>query len=344
MNRTDSPAKQPKPFGINGPREPILATTPAGDNTASYDAGFPPITMTLKSAGGLPPKGQDVNQILFELSSLCRWSSAGALNTFDSAFATSVGGYPSGSLVLSNNGKIIYVNKVDANTTDPNSGGAGWVDLLGFMGGPGLYSNAVAFHTSGTYTWPADVKFIDVIVTGAGGGGGGCKATTANETYFGAGGGGGGTALGLIRATDPGAGPGTYTVTVGSGGTGAVGAAPGSAGGDSVFMTLTGNGGGGGKRDTADNTAGGTGGSASGGYKQIAGGAGEDGQSTTRSISGKGGGSYWGGGGIASNLMAPINRGSVGDGGGGAYDMLFRGTNGTGANGGNGFVLIREYR
>ncbi|MGX5099857.1 glycine-rich domain-containing protein [Enterobacter cloacae] len=344
MNRTDSPSKQPKPFGINGPREPILATTPAGDNTASYDVGFPPITMTLKSAGGLPPKGQDVNQILFELSSLCRWNSAGALNTFDSAFSTSIGGYPSGSLVLSNNGKVIYVNKVDANTTDPNSGGAGWVDLLGFMGGPGLYSNVVTFGTSGTYTWPADVKFIEVIVTGAGGGGGGCNATTTSDTYFGAGGGGGGTAFGLIRATDSGAGPGTYTVTVGLGGTGGSGAAPGSDGGDSVFMSLIGGGGKGAKRPTVDNTSGGTGGSASGGYQRAFGAFGQDGQSTTRSISGNGGGSFWGGGGISSNLAAPIARGSIGDGGGGAYDMLFRGVSGSGANGGNGVVVIKEYR
>ncbi|MEP8891728.1 gp53-like domain-containing protein [Enterobacter roggenkampii] len=133
MNRTDSPAKQPKPFGVNGPREPILATTPSGDNTASYDVGFPPITMTLKSAGGLPPKGQDMNQILYELSALCRWGSAGALNTYDSAFSSSIGGYPSGALVISNDLTKIYVNTTDANLTNPNSGGAGWKNLLTYL-------------------------------------------------------------------------------------------------------------------------------------------------------------------------------------------------------------------
>lgn len=140
MNRTDSPAKQPKPFGINGPREPILATTPAGDNTASYDSGFPPITMTLKSAGGLPPKGQDMNQILYELSALCRWFSAGAYNNFDSAFATSIGGYPKGSSVLSDDGAKIYLSTIDANTNNPNSVLTGWVDLLSFIGGAPIAS------------------------------------------------------------------------------------------------------------------------------------------------------------------------------------------------------------
>lgn len=133
MNRTDAPAKQPKPFGINGQREAILPSTPAGDNTASYDQGFPPITMILKSAGGLPPKGQDMNQILFELSALCRWFSAGAINGFDSAFSTAIGGYPKYSLLISDDGATIFVNIADSNLTNPNTGGSGWVDIRSFI-------------------------------------------------------------------------------------------------------------------------------------------------------------------------------------------------------------------
>ena len=133
MNRTDAPSKQSKPFGINGQREPLLATTPAGDNTASYDQGFPPVTMILKSAGGLPPKGQDMNQILFELSALARWSSAGALNTYDSTFATSITGYPSGAVLISDDGLNIYINTTDGNTENPNTGGSGWKTLLEYL-------------------------------------------------------------------------------------------------------------------------------------------------------------------------------------------------------------------
>lgn len=134
MKRSDSPSKQPKPFGINGQREDILPTTPSGDNTASYESGFPPITMILKSAGGRPPKGQDMNQILYELSALCRWASAGALNTFDSTFSTGIGGYPKGSLLFSDDGLNAYINTTDDNTANPNSGGSGWKDLFTFMG------------------------------------------------------------------------------------------------------------------------------------------------------------------------------------------------------------------
>lgn len=133
MNRTDAPAKQSKPFAINGQRDAILPTTPSGDNSASFESGFPPITMTLKSAGGLPPKGKDMNQILFELSALGRWQSAGAINSFDSAFATAIGGYPKGSMLLSDTGLLIYISTVDGNTSDPNTGGSGWLDLISYL-------------------------------------------------------------------------------------------------------------------------------------------------------------------------------------------------------------------
>lgn len=171
MNRTDSPAKQSKPFGVNGPREPLLSTTPAGDNTASYDAGFPPITMTLKSAGGLPPKGQDMNQILYELSALGRWASTGAKNTFDSTFATAIGGYPSGSYVLGDDLKTVYRCTTDGTTSNPNSVTTGWAkvaqdiaDILalgaaayrGVLGGSGNVTSVGAFSlgVTGAYQLP----------------------------------------------------------------------------------------------------------------------------------------------------------------------------------------------
>ncbi|MEQ4882732.1 hypothetical protein ABN126_17045, partial [Escherichia coli] len=134
MNRSDAPKKQTKPFGINGQRGEILPTTPSGDNTASYDLGFPPITMILKSAGGLPPKGQDMNQILFELSSLCRWFSAGAINSFDSDFAIGINGYPKYALIVSDDGSALYLNTVDGNTNNPNSVSDGWLNLISYLG------------------------------------------------------------------------------------------------------------------------------------------------------------------------------------------------------------------
>lgn len=130
MNISDAPKKQPVPFGVNGQREDLLSTTPAGDNTASYDAGFPAVTMILKAAGGLPPKGQDMNQILYELSALARWFSAGGGNQYDSEFSTAVSGYPLGSTVLATDGSGYWISTVNANTTNPENTTAaltGWL-------------------------------------------------------------------------------------------------------------------------------------------------------------------------------------------------------------------------
>lgn len=162
MNRTDSPAKQTKPFGVNGQREPLLPTTPAGDNTASYDLGFPPITMILKSAGGLPPKGQDMNQILFELSSLCRWSSSGAMNTFDLDFATAIGGYPAGSYVLGDNLSTIYRCTTDGNINNPNITNTGWTMLAEDISGQiGLRTASTRDVGNGTNQIP-DMSYFSI--------------------------------------------------------------------------------------------------------------------------------------------------------------------------------------
>ncbi|HAL7629682.1 TPA: carbohydrate kinase [Escherichia coli] len=216
------------------------------------------------------------------------------------------------------------------------------LENLGLGDGSGRYSKTVVFSSSGSYTWPADVKRIDVILTAGGGGGGGCNAENANQTFSGAGGGAGGTVFATIYATDNDAGPGTYTVTIGSGGSGANGPGSGNNGGNSSFMTLTALGGQGGQWGGATNTAGGRGGSGSGGYKTEQGGDGSDGQAGQALLVGNGASSYWGGGGRAGQLSG--NPGVCsGSGGGGAYDNSYSHTSGRGGHGANGVLVIREY-
>ncbi|MEH3257035.1 carbohydrate kinase, partial [Escherichia coli] len=206
------------------------------------------------------------------------------------------------------------------------------LENLGLGDGSGRYSKTVVFSSSGSYTWPADVKRIDVILTAAGGGGGGCNAENANQTFSGAGGGAGGTVFATIYATDNDAGPGTYTVTIGSGGSGANGPGSGNNGGHSSFMTLTALGGQGGQWGGATNTAGGLGGAGSGGYKTEQGGDGSDGQAGQALLVGNGASSYWGGGGRAGQLSG--NPGVCsGSGGGGAYDNSYSHTSGRGGHG-----------
>ncbi|MEX9875202.1 hypothetical protein AB7X03_17325 [Providencia rettgeri] len=126
MKSTDIPKLMPVPFGINGNREELLAKSLTGDNTASYNDGFPPITMTLKSAGGLPPKGQDMNQILYELADAQRWANTGACYQFDEAWVEANGGYPKGAML--SDGDAIWMSTIDDNKTA--TGGDGWVKVI----------------------------------------------------------------------------------------------------------------------------------------------------------------------------------------------------------------------
>lgn len=129
MKISDAPKKQPVPFGVNGQREDLLPNTSVGDNTASYEQGFPPITMIPKLAGGVPPKGQDMNQILYELSNLSRWASAGMVNVFDPNFSSSIGGYPKGALVYGADAQTIFQSTIDNNNENPEDSSSKWVNL-----------------------------------------------------------------------------------------------------------------------------------------------------------------------------------------------------------------------
>jgi len=93
---------------------------------------------------------------------------------------------------------------------------------------------------------------VEYLVVGGGGGGGGSQ-----ETPAGAGGGAGGLIYNSSYPVTPGL---TYTVTVGAGGTGGVGRAVGSKGGNSVFGELTAIGGGGGGFFSGPASSGGSGG------------------------------------------------------------------------------------
>lgn len=133
-------------------------------------------------------------------------------------------------------------------------------------------STVTQFTTVGTTTWtcPAGVTEIEVLVVGGGGGGG---------SQVGGGGGGGGV---IYRPSYPVA-PGTvYSVTVGGGGAGTTStSARGANGGDSVFNDLTalGGGGGGSHANNGVSSSGGSGGGGGGGVSgNVAGSAGTAGQ------------------------------------------------------------------
>lgn len=141
MEVSNEPAKFPIPFAAGagaGFIRPIpeLSQIPITPGAASLIDGFPPSNFLPKSAGGVPPFGQDMNGILNEISSWSQWYQAGGPIAFDSTFQTAILGYPSGSLIQSATtpGKF-YLSGADNNVTNPDSGGAGWgVPMAGIVG------------------------------------------------------------------------------------------------------------------------------------------------------------------------------------------------------------------
>lgn len=114
------------PFATGGLKNTIPAAANPVDGHAGYDVGFPAINMTPKVAGGIPPFGQDFNGILFAVTEALRFIEAGGSFPYSSAFSTAVGGYPLGALVSRTDGSGLWRTTTANNTTDPETGGAGW--------------------------------------------------------------------------------------------------------------------------------------------------------------------------------------------------------------------------
>ena len=122
MIENSAPEKLTKPFCDIGLKNTIPKDVGAAPQDATYTYGFPLVTMTPISQGGLPPKGKDFNGILYEISSHTRWANAGGVfYKFDRDFCTDIGGYPKGAVLLSNDGLSAYISTTDNNTTNFNT-------------------------------------------------------------------------------------------------------------------------------------------------------------------------------------------------------------------------------
>lgn len=143
MQTSDTPLKLDIPFANSATLGTYKRLIPKASQigitagAASLTDGFPPLNFTPLSGGGVPPFGQDMNGILYELSGWSRWQAAGGPVFYDSAFATAIGGYPLGALVASTTTGFFWVSIVEDNTTDPDASGAGWQALVA----PGSVAN-----------------------------------------------------------------------------------------------------------------------------------------------------------------------------------------------------------
>lgn len=133
MNLSDIPSWFAKRFAADATGSYVrpIPTTSADPNAASLSLGFPPNTFADIGAGGTPPDGRDFNGILNQLSAWGQWAGVGGAVPWSSTISSAAGGYPLGAIVLSNTvtGRL-YQSQVNANTTNPDTGGAGWAILV----------------------------------------------------------------------------------------------------------------------------------------------------------------------------------------------------------------------
>ena len=121
------------PFCNTGNKNAIQLTQQAGQDPedATYQEGFPPVTMLNEDAGGLPPKGLDFNGIFYELSSPIAHYCRGDRIQFDATYAAAIGGYAKGWIVASNDYQKDYISLVDNNLADPNGTNTTWAVYAG---------------------------------------------------------------------------------------------------------------------------------------------------------------------------------------------------------------------
>ena len=136
LSQSAVPAKFPLPWA-SAASVPYIRTIPTPSQigiqncAASLTDGFPPLTFAIPSAGGCPPFGADFNGILQQITQWSRWQAAGGPILYDSGFSSSIGGYPKGAWVgsLTTPG-LIWISTTDNNTSNPDTGGAGWSNAM----------------------------------------------------------------------------------------------------------------------------------------------------------------------------------------------------------------------
>jgi hypothetical protein len=157
MQASDIPSKFPIPFanaaGVGYIRSiPQASQIGITAGAASLTDGFPPVNFLPVGSGGTPPFGQDMNGILNQITQWSRWQGAGALPVYDSAFSTSIGGYPMGAILSSTTSGTLWLNLADNNTTNPDTGGANWIAI------PTIINTAMTFTVYGTGANFADLN------------------------------------------------------------------------------------------------------------------------------------------------------------------------------------------
>lgn len=140
MQSSNKPTKIQVPFA-NGAGAgyknsiPVASQISTSPGAASFTDGFPPATMMPLASGGVPPSGPDMNGILNAITAIQQWQSAGGKFAYDAAFATAIGGYPKGAILVNATNDGYWRNTAEGNMTNPDAtdgSAAGWVLAMSY--------------------------------------------------------------------------------------------------------------------------------------------------------------------------------------------------------------------
>ncbi len=111
---------------------PVASQISVKAGAASYTDGFPPLTMTPASAGGVNPFGQDMNGILYAATANIAALTGGQQYQFSTAYAAANGGYALGAILAMASGAGYWINQVAGNSNNPDTtapASSGWAPL-----------------------------------------------------------------------------------------------------------------------------------------------------------------------------------------------------------------------
>ena len=110
-------------FAANGLKSVIQKVLQSGQDPEdmTWNLGTPQITMIPKEDGGLPPKGQDFNGVLYTLSDHAVQRQNGGQIVFSDDVVTEYGGYATGSIVQSDDTLRHFRSLINNNAFNPNT-------------------------------------------------------------------------------------------------------------------------------------------------------------------------------------------------------------------------------
>jgi hypothetical protein len=169
---TPAPPSIVEAFATNGERNPIPIPSQinVSPELASFNDGFPAATRIPRTQGGIPPRGLDMNGILWMISAHTAWVAAGGGYVWNADVVAVAGGYPIGAVIRSaTNPQVSFYNTLDGNPNDPDntaSPGNGWLSFSSL--GSGANGVATPVLTPGTHNdvaVAAGVAYVDVDTT-----------------------------------------------------------------------------------------------------------------------------------------------------------------------------------